>query len=260
MEQPKAHVRITDRKLGDEWADWDGKQKTESCETDYRIFLGIAVISTIVLIMLSALFLWLIYPRLASMGTLVADLFSVIFLAFCGILLAWLILFVLSAVIRWPVTRLIAVPKLVNRLLSLVTMVGRIFGISRDRLTNSFLKIHNMIIGAKPSHTVPEKLLLLLPRCLTRDNFWTFRQLRDRYGFRMATVGGGAEARQKIREARPDIIIAIACERDLMSGFKEVNVHTPVIGFPNQRPEGPCKNTCVDLNEIEQAIKNRLHL
>ena len=37
-------------------------------------------------------------------------------------------------------------------------------------------------------------------------------------------------------------------------GFREVNTQIPVIGFPNQRPEGPCKNTCVDLNEIEKTI------
>ena len=54
------------------------------------------------------------------------------------------------------------------------------------------------------------------------------------------------------------MIIAIACERDLLSGFKDVNTHIPVIGFPNRRPEGPCKNTCVDLDRIEDAVKRCL--
>jgi len=258
MAEHKAQVKVTDRKLGDEWADWDGIGGAESTDTDYRVFIGIAVISTFVLILSAGLFFWLIHPRLISMGTVVADVISLAFIIFCGIVLLWLILFVLSAVIRWPLTRLIVMPKLVNRLLSLVMMVGRVFGISADRITNSFLKVHNVIIGAKPSRTAPERLLLLLPRCLTKENFKVLRELRDRYGFQMATVGGGTEARKKIFEVRPEIIIAIACERDLMSGFREVNVHTPVIGFPNKRPEGPCKNTCVDLTEIEQSIRRCL--
>ena len=71
----------------------------------------------------------------------------------------------------------------------------------------------------------------------------------------MSTVGGGNAARKKIKELRPRLIIAVACERDLLSGFREVNKQIPVIGFPNKRPEGPCKNTCVDLSEIEATIQ-----
>jgi len=149
-------------------------------------------------------------------------------------------------------------PRLVNKLLGLATTLGKILGISKDRLANSFLKIHNMIIGSRPARTEPERLLVLTPRCLTKENNSQLRILRDKYHFQMATAGGGSEARMKIKEVRPRVVIAIACERDLLSGFKEVNPYIPVIGFPNRRPEGPCKNTCVDLAEIEQAIKKCL--
>ena len=258
MENQPENKKTVDRRLGEEWLDWDGQSRPESSEAEYRTFLGLAVLSTLVLILVGGLFLWLIYPRLAAIGTFLPRLFSVLFLVFCGILILWLILFVLSAVLRWPFTRLIVIPPLVNRLLSIVMTVGRILGVSRDRLANSFLKIHNMIIGTRPTRTDPEKLLLLMPRCLTKENNSRLRELRDRYRFQMATVGGGTEARLKIKEVHPRIIIAIACERDLISGFREINPYIPVIGFPNQRPEGPCKNTCVDLTKIEQAIKNCL--
>jgi hypothetical protein len=82
--------------------------------------------------------------------------------------------------------------------------------------------------------------------------------MRDRYGFSLATAGGGTEARRKIQETRPSLIIAIACERDLLSGFIDVNPHIPVIGFPNYRPLGPCKDTQVDLEMIEEAVKKHL--
>ncbi len=209
---------------------------------------------------MAGLFLWLIYPRLASTGTFVPRIFSILFMTFSGILFLWLVLFVWSAITRSPLTRFIVIPRMVNRLLSVVMVVGRLLGVSRDRLTNSFLKIHNMILGSKTSQTVPDRLLLLLPRCLTKEANHGLKALRDKYLIKMATVGGGTEARLKIRELRPKIVIAIACERDLISGFREINPYIPVIGFPNQRPEGPCKNTCVDLKMIEQAVRRHLLL
>jgi uncharacterized protein len=250
--------KIVDRKLGDEWLDWDGKRETDSSEADYRVFLGLAVISTILLIIVAGLFLWLIYPRLTALGTFMPKFFSILFIAFGAILFLWLLLFVWSAITRSPLTRFLVIPKLVNRLLSIVMMVGKILGVSRDRLTNSFLKIHNMILGSRTLRADPEKLLLLLPRCLTKETNHRLRELRDKYQFLMATVGGGTEARLKIKESRPKVVIAIACERDLISGFKEINPYIPVIGFPNRRPEGPCKNTCVDLDTIEKAIQSHL--
>ena len=180
-------------------------------------------------------------------------------MVFSGILLLWLISFITMAVFHRPITRLVIIPYLVNKLLSIVLTVGMIMGISKDRLTNSFLKVHNLFLGSGPVKTSPDNLLLLTPRCLTRENNKKLRELRDKYGFQMATAGGGSEARNKIRQARPKLIIAIACERDLMSGFKDVNTHIPVIGFPNSRPEGPCKNTCVDLTKIEKTINNCLN-
>ena len=40
------------RKLGEEWLDWDGKSAAESTETDPRVFLVVAAMSTIVLVLL----------------------------------------------------------------------------------------------------------------------------------------------------------------------------------------------------------------
>ena len=76
----------------------------------------------------------------------------------------------------------------------------------------------------------------------------------------MATAGGGEEARKKIKLSNPKAIIAIACERDLISGFIEVNPHIPVIGLPITRPEGPCKNTEINKEEFESLIKKFLSI
>ncbi len=258
MGKPESTDDVADRKLGDEWLDWDGRMELRSSETDYRLFLGLAVLAAAVLAVVAGFFLWLIYPRLAEAGSFLPRLVSVLFLMFVGALILWTVLFAFSAAARRPLTRKIANPRLINKLLTIVTGLGRILGVSSDRLTNSFLKIHNVIVGSQPVRVEPDRLLILAPRCLTRENHRKLRAFRDRYGFHMATAGGGSQARTKIREVRPHMVIAIACERDLLSGFMEVNPNVPVIGFPNQRPEGPCKNTCIDINMIEDTVRRCL--
>jgi len=247
------------RKLGDEWADWDGQVRETSADTDGRVFIGLAIATIAVILGITALFGWLIYPRLSQIGTVAGKLFNGLYFTLAAILVLWLLLFVWGALTKRPfLSALIVVPKLVNLLLDITLRIGRLLGISSDRLFNSFLKIHNLIISSDPKKVHPEKLLLLLPRCLTREMNLSLRQMRDRYGFLLASAGGGGEARRKIGELRPSLIIAVACERDLLTGFTDVNPHIPVVCFPNIRPCGPCKDTEVDLNGIEAAIKRHL--
>lgn len=58
----------------------------------------------------------------------------------------------------------------------------------------------------------------------------------------------------KVKEAKPKAIIAIACERDLASGMADV-FPIPVIGVLNERPNGPCCNTTVDINKVRDAVE-----
>lgn len=254
---PKETKRKTaDRTLGDEWMDWDGSITEISAEASYKVFFVLATLATLFVIGGGGFFLWLIHPRLAEAGPFLPRLTSTLYFVFSGILIVWLIVFSISVLLKKPLlSRWIVIPELVNRLLSIVLRLAKMLGVSTDRLTNSFLKVHNLFLGSRRYLVRPENLLVLLPRCLTSDSFKKLRDLKDMYRFNMTTVGGGNAARKKIRELRPKLIIAVACERDLMSGFREVNTQIPVIGFPNQRPEGPCKNTCVDLSEIENTIR-----
>jgi hypothetical protein len=57
---------------------------------------------------------------------------------------------------------------------------------------------------------------------------------------------------------RPQAIIAVACERDLVSGLQDVAPKIPVFAIPNKRPEGPCKNTFINIEELEASIKDFL--
>lgn len=258
MNEKSTDNRLGDRKLGDEWADWDGTTEPESSEAGSHLFLWLAGLAALLLIVAAAGFLWLIYPRLAGVGTVLTTIVTAAFFVFAGAMLVWTVLFAWSAAIQRPVSRLVILPTLINRLLTVVAWVGKRLGISTDRLTNSFLKTHNALLNSQRITVPAERLLLLAPRCLTREANKRLRQMRDDYGFVLHVVGGGTDARLKIRKVRPWLVLAIACERDLLSGFKEVNPHVPVIGIPNARPEGPCKNTCVDLDVIEGSIRRFL--
>jgi len=250
-------VKAADRKLGDEWLDWDGSiERTDPVRK--RLFAGVAALAVAVLICAVFAILWLIEPRLTEIDPVLYTTVKWVAYAFCAVVALWLLFFVFSAVSGLSILgRLLVIPLPVNWLLNIALRVRKIVGVSSDRLFNSFLRIHNIILPGRRLIS-PEELLVLLPRCLRRDDNAYMRSLQDRYKFKMATAGGGQQARQQIKTSMPKAIIAVACERDLLSGFLEVNPHIPVIGLPIMRPEGPCKNTEIDKDELESLIKKFL--
>ena len=68
----------------------------------------------------------------------------------------------------------------------------------------------------------------------------------------MAT--GGTLARLFIKEKKPEIIIAVACKRDLMSGIFDT-FPMNVYGIYNKIVKSPCVNTDIDVEKIEEIIK-----
>ena len=54
-------------------------------------------------------------------------------------------------------------------------------------------------------------------------------------------------------DKKPNIIIGVACERDLTSGIQD-SYPIPVFGIFNNRPNGPCYDTDVDLELVEKGM------
>jgi hypothetical protein len=50
------------------------------------------------------------------------------------------------------------------------------------------------------------------------------------------------------------VVIGVACERDLLSGIRDVRHKLSVLGITNTRPNGPCRDTQIDLAELEGAL------
>lgn len=250
-----SEARARDRKLGEEWEDWDGTPEGDIDEPRGKfVALATAVFGTLVgLLLLGA---YLVSPRLDEWPTYVKMPLKWAFWIALGVSMGVYLLFLLEALsgrvrilpYRWSEALLLwLLPKSV--------WLGKRLGLSRDRVFNSFIKVNNVLSRAQAEPGKHGKLLVLLPRCLSRDTRQQIKAIMDGRPHALATARGGEEARKAIRKERPDFIIALACERDLASGIKDVALHVPVIGIPNKRPEGPCKNTCVDLDEFRQAVE-----
>jgi len=94
----------------------------------------------------------------------------------------------------------------------------------------------------------------MLPRCLEKPVRESVIRLCENRNIPYRIAEGGEKARDWIRRIEPHSVIAAACERDLVGGILDISGRIPVIGIPNARPQGPCKNTVLDLDELERAL------
>ena len=166
----------------------------------------------------------------------------------------------------------------IKLLLPLMIILARIFGISKERVRNSFIKVNNELVLGEAKTYKPHEVLLLLPHCLQSSTCahrltYDIRNckrcglcpvagllaLSEAYGVHMAIATGGTIARRIVVQKRPKIILAVACERDLASGIQDT-YPLPVFGILNDRPNGPCLDTLVPLADLERALRHFLRV
>ena len=157
-------------------------------------------------------------------------------------------------------------------------LVGKLLGVSRERVQQSFIEVNNHLVRSNTHRARPNKLLILLPHCIQefecqikitgniknckgcgKCEIKDLIEIADQYQVKIAVATGGTLARRIIVENRPDAIVAVACELDLTSGIQD-SYPIPVIGILNERPNGPCINTKVDIQKVKAAISDLLHV
>ncbi len=145
--------------------------------------------------------------------------------------------------------------------------------LEKDRVRKVFSEINNRLILTDSIKVKSEEILLLLPHCLQKSscnhkittdienckkcgqcNIDEILNIKNEFNIKCHVATGGTLARKIVKEARPKLIIAVACERDLSSGILDIR-GIPVLGVLLDRPEGPCVNTKVDLSKVREAIK-----
>ncbi len=150
-------------------------------------------------------------------------------------------------------------------------LVGAFFRKRKESLQRVVIGLNNRLV--RREHPKTKKILLLLPHCLQTSEC-TIRLTHNIYncercgrceirdliglaednGLNLFVATGGTIARKIVMEARPEAIVAVACERDLSSGLVDT-YPIPVLGVSNERPFGPCFNTSVDLGKVKEAIR-----
>lgn len=243
------------RNLGDEWLDWDGRDASPIDEgTD--LYISIAALAVLFMGFVIAGFVYLITPRLATWNYTLPWIAWGLALTAIAVTIVWFVTFFFTVVTN----RKLAFSPFKLRLFFELTFacvfrLADIVGISRDRVGHSFVKVTNNISRIYKPAGRQEKLLLLLPRCLTKEQLREINGLKEIYPITIHTVSGGELARKKVKETKPTAIIGVACERDLVSGIRDVGTKFSVIGIPNRRPNGPCKDTNIDMAELIDTIE-----
>jgi len=160
----------------------------------------------------------------------------------------------------------------VRGLFPFMILVGKVVGIPKERIQQSFIEVNNNLVQSNCHHSKPKKILILLPHCIQdfdcqiritgnirnckgcgKCEIKDLIELSDQYDVKIAVATGGTLARRIIVQNRPDAIVAVACELDLTSGILD-SYPIPVVGILNERPYGPCINTKVDIQKVKDVI------
>ena len=239
-----------------------------------KLFVSVAAGGLILLAALAGIAWYLVAPRLAELlDGLPGIVGAALLLAFVAIGIG-LGMVALSAVTGRRVLFSQQITSTVVRVLfPPVLMLSSIIGIERDRIKRSFIAVNNALVGAGRDTIRRGKVMLLLPHCLQ----WTdcanritggliencqgcgkcvisgLLKLANEHDLALAVATGGTLARRVIGEVRPAAIIAVACETDLTSGIRD-SYPLPVYGVLNERPNGPCRDTTVNLDRVREAI------
>lgn len=159
-------------------------------------------------------------------------------------------------------------------LLPFIVSLSIFLKFNKEDIRLFYVRINNIYVQSCGRKYAPEKILILLPHCLqnseckhriTNDINNCKRcgkcpindivKLKEDTGVNIALATGGTAALNIVNKLKPELILAVACGRDLASGIADVR-GIPVIGVLNDRPNGPCFNTLVDTGKLRTAIEN----
>jgi len=242
-------------------------------EPKKRVFIGLLVFTCLILFLLIFL-LWYvpivglknIHSSLPFFFTLVLGVLVFLMLS-GGLLLVFTIFsgkdFFFSHKLRGIVAKV---------LFPFMILMGKLVGVSKEKVQQSFIELNNHLVRSNHHRTRPNKLLILLPHCIQdfdcqiritgnvkncegcgKCEIKDLIELSDQFQVKIAVATGGTLARRIIVENKPEAIVAVACELDLTSGIQD-SYPIPVIGILNERPNGPCINTKVDIQKVKDAI------
>jgi len=258
--EPRAqliHIE-TDRRLGHEWDEWDGKPLPDGGNFEARpgLFFGWSALATGLLMAVAYGLYLLLRPHLAALDPRLPVVLLLVIGAGAAIAWAWWILLWVS----WRTSTPLLPERLAERgpFLRLMRLTSRLadrFG-RRDWVENASVKVFNgLALLRRRKLSAGSELLLLVPRCLSRKTLDGVLEIAGRYAVPVFVATRGQLARRAIRERHPAAVVAVACERDMVSGLHDVAGRIPVLGLTMRLPKGPCRDAEVDLGLLERWMQ-----
>lgn len=244
-----------------------------------RLFIALMGLTCVVLVLLIFLAWWVPSRGLANIHPDLPRMVGLVVLALSGVAILGTVLLVLTTALGKDIffTRFMRL-VVIKFLLPMIEFVGRVLGLDKDRIRQSFIAMNNSLVISQKYKVRPDRILILLPHCIQlfdceikvtgdvnkcvlcgRCDIKGLVEIGRKYGIDISVATGGTLARKVIVEKRPKLVLAVACERDLTSGIKDC-YPLPVIGVLNLRPHGPCFNTIVDTAAIDAALQQVLDL
>jgi hypothetical protein len=246
-----------DRRLGHEWDEWDGKPLPNQGNYDSppHLFFQWSAAGLGAALGIIALGLYLLGPRI---GLLLPGVPTYLWIGL-GIVsgmswLWWLLILLSYATNRALLPAKIAEQGPFLRLMSVTSRVADRFG-RRDWVENASVKVYNALALRRAKKVGQGELLLLIPRCLSKPAIDGVLALSGKYEVPVFVATRGQLARRVIKERRPRAIVAVACERDMVSGLHDVAGRVPVLGLTMTLPAGPCKDAGLNLVQLEEWVK-----
>ncbi len=239
-----------------------------------RLFLGLLLSATALWAVVLYALWYIMQPGLGKLQPWLPVAVGSVFAALVGLVLLGILNIVL-AINNLPFVRVFQKQSyaLINALFPWSVRLGKLFGITRRQLEGSFIAVSNLLFSRQQIRVPADRLLVVTPHCLqlatcprkiTRDphncrqcggcDIGALVALADEMGFHFFVATGGTLARQIVYTTKPQAVLAIACERDLMSGIQDV-YPLPAVGVLNIRPNGPCFNTHVDVEAVRRELE-----
>jgi len=238
------------------------------------LFIGLSWIAFLIVVASALLAIYLVAPRILSIHPLLMIPLRAGFAVFVLAVGGGLLLITIAAFTGLDVLYPHNGESITMRVLFPITLgLGKVFGFKKLRLMEAFVDANNSLLWAQRKRISSDRILLLLPHCLQfHECQWRIThdiencrrcgkcviadiaKLGDEFGAAIRVATGGTLARKVVSDYKPTLIIAVACGRDLSSGI--IDSHPiPVFGVPNERPNGPCFDTVVDVDRIAELLK-----
>jgi hypothetical protein len=250
------HIEV-DRRLGHEWDEWNGKPLPSGGDFSAPpgLFFRYAALTLAVASGLVALLLYFVGPRLAAWSPAVPRALWLVLGGAVALKAIWL---GLATAAFYSGTNLLP-ERLLERgpylqVMNYTSLVARLFG-KRDWVEHAAIDIYNTFAVRRGRNVGKGELLVLIPRCLSKQALDGVLEIAGRYEVPVFVATRGQLARRVIRERRPRAVVAVACERDMMTGLRDVAGKLPVLGLTMQLPNGPCRDAVLDLPQMEEWVR-----